>query len=82
MRLVGTDEDRIFDEVSELLTDRRAYQDMAHAVNPYGDGQAAVRSVQAIEHFFELSERPDEFDAAREPLEPAAAVRAVSGFAA
>ncbi|WP_276121612.1 non-hydrolyzing UDP-N-acetylglucosamine 2-epimerase [Pararhizobium qamdonense] len=82
VRLVGTDEDRIVSEVSELLTDRRAYQEMAHAVNPYGDGQAATRSVQAIEHFFALAERPDEFDAGRDALESPAAAQAMSGFAA
>ena len=34
---------------------------MATAVNPYGDGQAARRSVQALAHFFGLGPRPDEF---------------------
>jgi len=34
---------------------------MANAVNPYGDGQAARRSVQAIEHFFGLADPPDQF---------------------
>lgn len=61
VRLVGTNENRIVEEVSNLLTDRSAYHAMAHAINPYGDGQAAMRSVQAIEHFFELGERPAEF---------------------
>lgn len=61
VRLVGTAEDRIFKSVSRLLTDDKAYQLMARAVNPYGDGRAAMRSVRAIEHFFGLEERPDEF---------------------
>lgn len=61
VRLIGTDEDRIVDAVSTLLNDRRAYQRMSRAVNPYGDGFAAMRSVHAIEHYFGLSERPDEF---------------------
>ena len=61
VRLVGTDSDMIFDEVSTLLTDRQAYERMARAMNPYGDGQAARRSVMAIEHFFGLGERPDSF---------------------
>ncbi|ASY65970.1 UDP-N-acetylglucosamine 2-epimerase (plasmid) [Sinorhizobium sojae CCBAU 05684] len=62
VRLVGTDEDLIIREVSRLLTDRTAYRAMARAVNPYGDGQAAVRSVRAIEHFFGVGDLPAEFD--------------------
>jgi UDP-N-acetylglucosamine 2-epimerase (non-hydrolysing) len=42
---------------------------MARAVNPYGDGLAAARCVQAIAHHFGLAARPDDF-------EPAEAVRA------
>jgi len=61
VRLVGTDSDMIFDQVSTLLADRQAYERMARAMNPYGDGQAARRSVMAIEHFFGLGERPDSF---------------------
>lgn len=61
VRLVGTDEDRIVKEVALLLTDKAEYQAMATAVNPYGDGQAARRSVRAIEHFFGIGERPEEF---------------------
>lgn len=59
-RLVGTDERRIVDEVSTLLTDPAAYAAMAGAVNPYGDGQAAARTTAAVEHFLGLGERlPD-----------------------
>lgn len=61
VRLIGTAEERIFEAVTRLLTDPKAYQAMARAVNPYGDGQAAARSVQAIEHFFGFGERPAEF---------------------
>jgi len=35
-----------------------------NAVNAYGDGQAARRSVQAIEHFFGLADPPDQFSPA------------------
>jgi UDP-N-acetylglucosamine 2-epimerase (non-hydrolysing) len=41
--LVGTDRQRIVAETSRLLTDERAYQRMAQATNPYGDGRAAER---------------------------------------
>ena len=59
--LVGTDEDLIYDQVSRLLTDQGAYNAMAKAVNPYGDGLASARCVQAIEHFFGQAERPHDF---------------------
>ena len=61
VRLVGTDEDVIVREVARLLDDDDHYAAMANAVNPYGDGQAARRSVQAIEHFFGLAGPPDDF---------------------
>ncbi len=82
VRLVGTNEDRIVSEVTDLLTDRRAYQAMARAANPYGDGRAAMRSIQAIEHFFALGERPIEFDAKVDAPQEPSAPRVVSGFAA
>jgi UDP-N-acetylglucosamine 2-epimerase len=47
-RLVGTDPDRIFDEASRLLRSPDAYLEMARAVNPYGDGQAAARIVAIL----------------------------------
>lgn len=47
-RLVGTNPDRIVAEARALLADPARYQEMAHAVNPYGDGQAAVRIREAI----------------------------------
>lgn len=42
-RLVGTGPERIFREASRLLTSPEAYREMARAVNPYGDGNAAER---------------------------------------
>lgn len=47
-KLVGTDYQRIIDETAQLLDDPQAYARMAHAVNPYGDGQAAKRIVAAL----------------------------------
>lgn len=50
--LVGTDVERIVDEASRLLSDDMAYQQMARAVNPYGDGKAAGRIRQVLlQHF-------------------------------
>jgi UDP-N-acetylglucosamine 2-epimerase len=47
-RLVGTDENRIVRTLEELLTDTRAYEKMAAAPNPYGDGRASERIVAAL----------------------------------
>lgn len=48
VRLVGTDEDLIVAETCRLLDDEETYQTMSRAHNPYGDGQAARRIVDAI----------------------------------
>jgi UDP-N-acetylglucosamine 2-epimerase (non-hydrolysing) len=45
---VGTDYDKIMNEVSTLLEDAEAYAKMAQAVNPYGDGFACRRIVDAL----------------------------------
>lgn len=63
-RLVGTSRSRIVDEVLTLLRDRLAYARMAKAVNPYGDGQAARRTIAALLHLLDGGPRPDEFDPA------------------
>jgi len=43
LKLVGTNEDVIYREFTRLLDDRQAYEQMAHAENPYGDGHACER---------------------------------------
>ncbi|WHR50801.1 UDP-N-acetylglucosamine 2-epimerase (non-hydrolyzing) [Vibrio furnissii] len=48
VKLVGTDVNRIVNEVSMLLTDDKAYQVMSVAHNPYGDGTASTRILEAI----------------------------------
>ena len=48
VRLVGTDYDKILNEVSALLDDRNHYETMSHAVNPYGDGKACPRIVDKL----------------------------------
>ncbi|WP_018652203.1 non-hydrolyzing UDP-N-acetylglucosamine 2-epimerase [Actinobacillus capsulatus] len=50
--LVGTDTRKIIAEVERLLQDENAYQAMAQAHNPYGDGQACQRIVTAIKQTF------------------------------
>ncbi len=62
VRLIGTDRDRVYEETKRLLTDKAAYDAMSNAVNPYGDGQASRRIVQAILYTFGNSiEKPNEF---------------------
>jgi UDP-N-acetylglucosamine 2-epimerase (non-hydrolysing) len=61
VRLVGTDPARIVAEVSRLLTDPEAHAAMARATNPYGDGEAAARSVAAIEAMLGVGSRIAEF---------------------
>ena len=51
LKLVGTDAQRIVKETSHLLDDRAAYDAMAHAENPFGDGHAAQRIVKGILDF-------------------------------
>ncbi|OUP07244.1 UDP-N-acetylglucosamine 2-epimerase (non-hydrolyzing) [Mediterranea sp. An20] len=49
VKLVGTDFDKIVNEVSELLTNQGYYERMSKAVNPYGDGKACGRIVEFLE---------------------------------
>lgn len=48
VKLVGTDREKIFNEVSTLLDDAAAYARMSQAVNPYGDGLACSRIVERL----------------------------------
>lgn len=47
-KLVGTDSEKIFEETQRLLEDQTAYEKMARAVNPFGDGHAAERIVKIL----------------------------------
>lgn len=48
LKLVGTDENVIYEETKKLLTSQEVYTKMSHASNPYGDGLASKRIVNAI----------------------------------
>ncbi|MHB8172389.1 MAG: non-hydrolyzing UDP-N-acetylglucosamine 2-epimerase [Thermincolia bacterium] len=62
VKMVGTDKQAILQAANTLLSDPLAYQDMANAVNPYGDGKAANRIIQALRyHFGRSTVKPDEF---------------------
>ncbi|ATG53759.1 UDP-N-acetylglucosamine 2-epimerase (non-hydrolyzing) [Brachybacterium ginsengisoli] len=64
VKLIGTHKQRLVDEVSLLLDSGEAYAGMANAVNPYGDGKAAVRTIEAIRWKFNGAERPRDFGSA------------------
>ena len=62
VKLAGTDVEEIFALGAQLITDKKAYDAMAHAVNPYGDGHACDRIADAIEYVFgQKTEKPAEF---------------------
>ena len=48
LKLVGTDEDTIYNETKKLLDNKFEYEKMSKASNPYGDGRASIRIVDAI----------------------------------
>ena len=53
LKLVGTDEETIYNETKKLLTDKKEYEKMSKASNPYGDGHASEKIVYAILEKFE-----------------------------
>ena len=55
VKLVGLDEERIFNTAKKLLTVQSAYNKMASAVNPYGDGLASKRIVGIVRNYFGIS---------------------------
>ncbi|WP_054957630.1 non-hydrolyzing UDP-N-acetylglucosamine 2-epimerase [Paenibacillus dakarensis] len=62
LELVGTHEEDVYARTKALLTDKELYESMSKAANPYGDGHASERIVNAILHHFGIkSERPEEF---------------------
>jgi len=58
VKLVGTDRDTVYKETRKLLADPAAYQQMANACNPYGDGKASPRIIQAILWRYGFRESP------------------------
>ena len=52
VKLIGTDTERIVNVVSGLIDNNLEYQEMATAINPYGDGTASVQTVAAFEKYF------------------------------
>lgn len=60
VKVAGVDENVIYDMAKKLLTDENEYNSMAHAVNPYGDGEASRRTVEAILYHFNRGEKPED----------------------
>jgi UDP-N-acetylglucosamine 2-epimerase (non-hydrolysing) len=73
VRLVGTDRLRIVQAVDELLHDQVAYGAMARAINPYGDGHATERALDAIRYFFDDGSKPADFNPGASTGTPVAA---------
>lgn len=70
-KVIGVEEQSVYQDIHELLTNQRAYEGMANAVNPYGDGKATLRILDAMRfHFKVWDERPAEFmgDLASSPI--------------
>ncbi|OGS26670.1 MAG: UDP-N-acetylglucosamine 2-epimerase, partial [Elusimicrobia bacterium RIFOXYB2_FULL_48_7] len=55
VQITGTDRKHLLGSIRELLENRKSYNKMAQAKNPYGDGRAGERITQAILHYFNLS---------------------------
>ncbi|MBQ8299234.1 MAG: UDP-N-acetylglucosamine 2-epimerase (non-hydrolyzing) [Clostridia bacterium] len=60
VKIVGTDKQTIIDETMKLLNDKEEYKKMSRAMNPYGDGNACERIVDAIMYYFGMIEKRPE----------------------
>lgn len=62
LKLVGTDEESVYSTANKLLTNDEEYAKMSRASNPYGDGIASKRIVEAILYYFNvLDAKPEQF---------------------
>ncbi|OQQ73995.1 UDP-N-acetylglucosamine 2-epimerase (non-hydrolyzing) [Ligilactobacillus salivarius] len=62
LKLVGTESEKVKEEMEELLDNDAEYQRMAQAKNPYGDGKASERILDAIAYYFGVTDKkPSEF---------------------
>ncbi len=64
VKIAGVDKENIKKLAYTLLADNKEYEKMSHAVNPYGDGLASKRTVDAILYFFGINDKkPENFSA-------------------
>lgn len=62
VKVIGTEQEVVYNEGTLLLENKEEYDKMANAVNPYGDGKASLRIIQAIKYEFNLSDtKPEEY---------------------
>ena len=63
LKLVGTEVDKVRESMLELLENKTAYDEMANAKNPYGDGRASDRIMNAIYYYFthDNTQKPKDF---------------------
>ena len=57
MKVVGTDEQQVYNATKQLLDNDIVYNKMSHAMNPYGDGKASLRIVEHIKFYFGLLDK-------------------------
>jgi UDP-N-acetylglucosamine 2-epimerase (non-hydrolysing) len=55
VKLVGLDEENIFNTAVQLIDNKAEYAKMANAINPYGDGLSAIRTIKIIKNYFGFS---------------------------
>lgn len=55
LKLIGTQSDTVYQEIQTLLLDSLAYNKMANAANPYGNGKASEKIIEALESFFQVN---------------------------
>ena len=60
VKIAGVNEEIIYEMAKKILTDKNEYDKMARAVNPYGDGEASRRTVEAILYHFGKGEKPED----------------------
>lgn len=62
LKVVGTSEENIYEEIKNLLDNKLEYIKMSKAQNPYGDGKASMRICENIKYYFNISnEKPEDF---------------------
>ncbi|AIS51362.1 putative UDP-N-acetylglucosamine 2-epimerase [Thermoanaerobacter kivui] len=62
VKVIGTEQQVVYNEGALLLENKEEYDKMANAVNPYGDGKASLRIIQAIKYAFNLTDKkPEEY---------------------
>ncbi|MCS5348159.1 UDP-N-acetylglucosamine 2-epimerase (non-hydrolyzing) [Staphylococcus aureus] len=63
LKVVGTNEEDVYQATKQLINDNRMYQQMSEAHNPYGDGYASERIVNHIKYYLNLiTEKPSDFN--------------------